>query len=166
MEGIKLWNDEIAGYSRHFCLYMGLSFKRGTFHRKDRKRIFGLIVAFAMTLKHFLRDEDARIDELTSLLSQTDLQTLKQSANKPSTCLNLLTEYVVEAMKGKGPRYPGPYYVMLMGHLQSLASCQARCSRIKHFKVAYGYTSYLNIFLAVSCQSKFPLPPYNSLFSG
>lgn len=137
ISGIKLWTNTIKGTLGNFCIYCGLSFERGLFHRQDRERIFGLAAAFAVTLKRSLRKEK-NYEDLKSMLSEQDLNDLKDADDPPEYCLYQLNGYIVEAMKMEDLSLPGPFYTMMMNFLQVLAECQSEAFRIQKYKVAYG----------------------------
>lgn len=137
MEGVKLWNDDIAGVVAAFVTYVGLSFPRGTFHPNDRERIFGLAAAFAVTLKRQLRDE-TQLSELESMLSESDLAAIQKAPDMPGYCCYLLNAYLVEGCKKEQLHVPPMWHTMMMNLVQQMLSAQGKCLRIKKFKTAYG----------------------------
>lgn len=148
VEGIRIWNDDIAGTISAFCTYFTYSFRRGLFHENDRERVLGLTAAFAVALKRDLRNE-TDLRELEPFLPKADIKDIQRSPDMPGHCLYLLNGYVISAMHNKEVNLPGPYFNMLLGHLQTLAGLQGMCMRIKTYKVAYGYQGHLKIFLAI-----------------
>lgn len=147
-EGIRIWNDDIAGTISAFCTYFTYSFRRGLFHENDRERVLGLTAAFAVALKRSLRGE-TDLRELESFLSKADIKSIQRSPDMAGHCLYLLNGYVISAMHIKELNLPGPYFNMLLGHLQTLAGLQGMCMRIKTYKVAYGYQGHLKVFLGI-----------------
>lgn len=134
---IRLWNDEIAGTIHSFCVLCSMAFPRGTFHKNDRKRIFSLAAAYAVTLKRDLRGErDLR--ELKSMCSPRDLAGIQAAPDMPGHCLYILHAYVMAASRKEELCQSGPFYTMLHGLILKLTSFQGSCMRIKNYKIAYG----------------------------
>lgn len=97
LEGIRIWNDDIAGVTSAFATYVTMAFRRGFWHSGDRERILGLTAAISVCIKRELRGE-TNIEELKSMLCEADLAEIQQAPDMPGHCIYLLTAYLVEAM--------------------------------------------------------------------
>lgn len=72
------------------------------------------------------------------MLSEEDLEDLKDSKDAPQYCIYQLNEYLVEAMTMDQLSLPGPFYTMMMKFLQDLGAYQSEAMRIQTYKIVYG----------------------------
>lgn len=109
MEGVRVWTN-IGGTITSFSKYVCQAFDGGMFHRGDRERMLGFLVAFPVTLKRELRNErDLR--ELKGVLTQEDLARLQNAPSMPSYCLYVLSAYCLDA-KTKESELPQTFLVV------------------------------------------------------
>jgi ion channel-forming bestrophin family protein len=124
-----------------------MAYPPGLFHMRDRERIFGLVAAYAVSLKRTLRDErDLR--ELKSMLSPHDMAGVQAAPDMPAHCLYILNAYIHEGMrKMELSHLSGQFHTMMLLMVKNLASFEGRCRRIKTYRIAYGYLTHLRLFM-------------------
>lgn len=120
----------IAGTITSFTKYVVQAFPDGRFHRGDRERILGYLVAFPVTLKRQLRGEkDLR--ELKDVLSVEDLAELQNTPDMPSHCLYILSGYCLHA-KAAESELPQTFivvcYISFLKPWTMSAKCQLQLS--------------------------------------
>lgn len=90
-----MWTN-MGGTITSFAKYVCQAFEGGMFHRGDRERMLGFLVAFPVALKRELRNErDLR--ELKGVLTQEDLAKLQNAPSMSSYCLYVLSGYCLSA---------------------------------------------------------------------
>lgn len=120
MEAVRVWTN-IGGTITSFAKYVCQAFDSGMFHRGDRERILGFLVAFPVVLKRELRNErDLR--ELKGVLTQDDLAKLQNAASMPSYCLYVLSGYCLEA-KTRESELPQTFLVVRLMLLFVIVVC-------------------------------------------
>lgn len=145
MEGLRLWTM-ITGTITSTAKYIVQAFAEDCFHKGDRERILGFLVAFAVTLKRELRDEkDLR--ELKSVLSDEDLARLQNSSGMSSYCLYVLSGYLLEA-KQRETQLPQTFIVVRL--LAWAFVCRALCWEEMRCIVRRTYRRQL-FFLLLAC---------------
>lgn len=109
MEAIRIWTS-IGGTVTSFAKYIIQAFPPGIFHRGDRERMLGFLIAFPVTLKRQLRCErDLR--ELKTVLTSEDLAELQNAPSMPSHCLYILSAYCLSAQEQES-RLPQTFLVV------------------------------------------------------
>lgn len=109
MEAVRVWTS-LGGTISSFAKYVLQAFPEGMFHRGDRERILGFLVAFPVALKRELRGErDLR--ELKNVLTEEDLAKLQNAESMSSFCLYVLSGYVLNA-KAEEAKLPQTFIVV------------------------------------------------------
>lgn len=113
MEATRIWTG-IGGTTTSFAKYVVQAFPKGMFHRGDRERILGFLVAFAISLKRELRGE-RDLSELKGVLAEEDLSRLQSADSMSSYCLYILSGYML-SVKTKEKHLPQTFIVVSYDH--------------------------------------------------
>lgn len=107
-----------------------------------------LAIAYVHALRHHLRDA-APFDTLERILTEDEVDRLRDEENVPVAILQRLGEKIVEARRNK---WIHPFHVnILEGSLTSLTDIQGGCERIKATPIPYSYTVLMHRIVAVYC---------------
>jgi len=143
LDGLKTWT-KIEGNVITLSKYILQAFEPDLFHKGDRQRILGWLVAFPVVLKRQLRDErDLR--ELKHVLAPEDLAQLQNAPNMPYRCLYVLSAYIMKAQSFK--KHPIGLLLGLIRWVKELQNCADLCTRIRRTPAAFSYVAHLRTFL-------------------
>ncbi len=113
-----------------------------------RREMVHRVVAYVHAFRHHLRDQD-RIDDLSPMLSNDEIQSLRGEINRPIAILQRLGDRFRDAYR-KGWIHP-QHVPVLEQSLVTLTDIQGGCERIKSTPIPLSYTSLIHQIVAIYC---------------
>ena len=109
-KGLQLWQSTIRATIQEFALHISLVAKQGTWHERDRERIFSHMAAIPFAAKlHLCQNRDTK--ELEKLLCPRDVATFQEADDFFVHCMNVVYGYLnsincVHAETNQVPKNP------------------------------------------------------------
>lgn len=94
-EASELWLSSLQTTCHRIASVWSMKFTPNSHYKGDFKRVFGLLAALPIVLKHQVRD-DKNLTELKGLLSRRDVGTILEADNMAMRVVEMLKAHVVE----------------------------------------------------------------------
>lgn len=151
-DGLQSWQSQVRPGLENVALQFAIANHRGTWHERDRERIFSLVAAAPYAAKMQLRKNNNDVSGLADILSEKDLRVLLEAPNPLFHVFTILYAYLNSADSAseqvttlKQPAY-GMTSVAISEAMLAVETAFDDCVAIKEFPISPSFTLHLRLF--------------------